>query len=43
MSGYSNDAIGHHGVLNKSVDFIAKPFTARNLLKKVRRVLDREP
>jgi nitrogen-specific signal transduction histidine kinase/CheY-like chemotaxis protein len=40
MSGYTDDTIVHHGVLEPSTDFIAKPFTATNLLKKVRGVLD---
>lgn len=41
MSGYTEDVIAHHGVLEKGVDFIQKPFSARNLTEKVREVLDR--
>jgi len=40
MSGYTGNAIGHHGVLDAGTHFIAKPFTAANLARKVREVLD---
>jgi PAS domain S-box-containing protein len=40
MSGYTDDAIAHHGVLAPSTHFIAKPFSAAELARKVRRVLD---
>ena len=35
MSGYTNNAIVHHGVLGGSVDFIQKPFTLQELAEKV--------
>jgi two-component system, cell cycle sensor histidine kinase and response regulator CckA len=41
MSGYTDEAIVQHGVLNENVDFIQKPFTAISLLKKIREVLDK--
>lgn len=41
MSGYTDEAIVRHGVLDESVDFIQKPFTWTKLGKKVREVLDR--
>ncbi len=41
MSGYTDNAILHHGVLEKGIDFIQKPFTLEALTKKVRKVLDR--
>ena len=40
MSGYTDDAIVHHGVLEHGVHFIAKPFSATELRQKVRAILD---
>jgi PAS domain S-box-containing protein len=40
MSGYADDAIGHHGVLEPGVVFLPKPFSPMNLAHKVRVVLD---
>jgi two-component system, cell cycle sensor histidine kinase and response regulator CckA len=40
MSGYTDDAIVRHGVLNPGIWFINKPFTAADLTGKVREVLD---
>lgn len=39
MSGYMDDAVMRHGVLMADVNFISKPFSRRELTKKVRDVL----
>jgi YesN/AraC family two-component response regulator len=43
MSGYTDDAIVHHGVLESGVPFIQKPVTVDAFLQRVRAVLDDEP
>jgi hypothetical protein len=40
MSGYTDDAIGHHGVIDESVNFIQKPFTNESFLVKIREAID---
>lgn len=40
MSGYTDDAIVHHGVLEEGVAFLEKPFTAQALMHRVRELLD---
>jgi len=39
-SGYTDDTIVHHGVLEAGIAFIQKPFTPSVLLKRVRDILD---
>jgi PAS domain S-box-containing protein len=42
MSGYTDAAIGHHGVLEPGIWYLQKPFSPGGLAEKVREVLDSE-
>jgi PAS domain S-box-containing protein len=41
MSGYTEDAIVRHGVLDSSIRLLSKPFRPIDLIEKVREVLDK--
>ena len=41
MSGYPDDAVMRHGILEEGTNFIAKPFSLDALVSKVREVLDK--
>jgi len=40
MSGYTDDMLAHHGVLEADVILLQKPFAPDALAKKLREVLD---
>lgn len=42
MSGYTDDIISHHGVLDDPDRFLEKPFTPEMLVAKIRQVMDSE-
>jgi two-component system cell cycle sensor histidine kinase/response regulator CckA len=41
LSGYTDDAIAHHGVLEAGIELLHKPFTPDTLTRRVREVLDK--
>jgi len=43
MSGYTENVIGHNGMLDAGVNLLQKPFNLRDLRSKVREVLDASP
>ena len=40
VSGYTDDAIVHHGVLDEGVELMQKPFSRNALFTKIRELLD---
>jgi hypothetical protein len=38
MSGYTTNVIAHHGVLEEGVHFLQKPFSMKNLARKISEV-----
>lgn len=43
ISGYTNNAIVHKGILDASTNFLQKPFSISKLLEVIRQLLDRPP
>ncbi len=42
-SGYADQAIVHHGILDSDIAYLQKPFTPETLARRVRQVLDSSP
>ena len=40
MSGYTDEVIAHHGILDSDLNFLEKPFAPEELIQKVREILD---
>jgi len=42
MSGYTDEEIVRHGIVDRGINFIQKPFTPDALMGKIRKTLDSE-
>ena len=40
VSGYTNDALQHRGILNADIEYLAKPFSPVDFTRRVRSILD---
>jgi two-component system cell cycle sensor histidine kinase/response regulator CckA len=40
VSGYTNNVIVHHGILDRNISFLQKPFTGEDLAQKLREVIN---
>ena len=40
MSGYTDDIIAHHGIIEAGVELIEKPFTVADLTQRIRALID---
>jgi FixJ family two-component response regulator len=40
MSGYTYDAIARYGILEEGLNFIQKPFSRKDLARRIREALD---
>ena len=40
-TGYTRNAIIHHGRLDADLELLTKPFTTENLARKIRQVIER--
>jgi response regulator RpfG family c-di-GMP phosphodiesterase len=42
-SGYTDNIIAHHGVLERGIEFLSKPYALEALTRRVREMLDKTP
>jgi len=40
MSGYTENAIAHYGILEEGLNFIQKPFSRKDPARRIREALD---